>query len=55
LNERKERFMGKKNKRPNGDGNIRQRSKNSWEGRLTVGMTADRQPIVKYVYGSKQR
>ncbi len=44
--------MQKKNKRPNGDGSIRQRKDGTWEGRYTCGINpANGKAIRKSIYG----
>lgn len=42
-------------RRPSGDGNIRQKRKNLWEGRIVVGHKNDGTPIFRYVYGKTQK
>lgn len=39
-------------RRLSGDGNIRQKHKNLWEGRIVVGHKNDGTPIFRYVYGN---
>ena len=43
------------NRRPSGDGMIRQKKKGQWEGRITVGHKKDGSPIFRYVYGKTQK
>jgi hypothetical protein len=42
-------------RRPSGDGNLRQKRKNLWEGRIVVGHKNDGTPIFRYVYGKTQK
>ena len=37
------------NKRPDGDGMVRQKKRGQWEGRITVGHKSDGRPIYRYV------
>ena len=43
------------NKRPDGDGMVRQKKRGQWEGRITVGHKSDGKPIYRYVYGKTQK
>ena len=43
------------NKRPDGDGMVRQKKRGQWEGRITVGHKSDGRPIFRYVYGKTQK
>ena len=42
------------NRRPAGDGMVRQKKRGQWEGRITVGHKSDGKPIFRYVYGKTQ-
>lgn len=41
-------------RRPSGDGMIRRKNKNLWEGRITIGYKNDGSSMFKYVYGKTQ-
>ncbi len=43
------------NRRPAGDGMVRQKKRGQWEGRITVGHKSDGKPIFRYVYGKTQK
>ena len=43
------------NRRPAGDGMVRQKKRGQWEGRITVGHKSDDKPIFRYVYGKMQK
>ena len=43
------------NRRPAGDGMVRQKKRGQWEGRITVGHMSDGKPIFRYVYGKTQK
>ena len=43
------------NRRPAGDGMVRQKKRGQWEGRITVGHKSDGRPIYRYVYGKTQK
>ncbi len=45
--------MGKR--RPSGDGMIRQKKEDQWEGRIVVGHKQNGDSIFRYVYGKTQK